>query len=189
MAWPPNSPRRAAMTFMAKESSWREAKRGKRKPATDDAALVPEAGEGPEIVVVAGLLEDLEPLGVGLEHSVLDPVVDHLGEVPGPGVTKEGVAILGRERLEHGLYVLEGVGIAPDHRAVADLVTPDTTAYPRVEPPEAAVPDPLGPHHGVAEVRVGPVDEDIARVGQLHELVYHLVGHVAGREHGPQHPR
>src|SRR5918999_2641109 len=33
IACPPNSPRRAAMTFMAKESSWREAKRAKREPA------------------------------------------------------------------------------------------------------------------------------------------------------------
>src|SRR5215218_6188094 len=48
------------------------------EPAAHHAALVPQAREGPEVVIVAGLLEDLEPLGVGLEHPVLDTVVDHL---------------------------------------------------------------------------------------------------------------
>src|SRR5215203_5857950 len=66
------------------------------EPATDDAALVPQAGEGPEIVVIAGLLQDLEPLGVGLEHPVLDAVVDHLGEVSGARVPEISVSVPGR---------------------------------------------------------------------------------------------
>src|SRR3712207_8812922 len=40
--------------------------------------------DGVEIQVVLALLHDLEPLGVRLEHAVLDPIVDHLDEVPGP---------------------------------------------------------------------------------------------------------
>src|SRR3712207_655017 len=82
-----------------------------------------------------------------------------------------------------------GVGLSPDHRAVADLVAPDAPRYAGVEPPETAVHDPLGPHYGVPEVGVGPVDYDVAFVGELYKLVYHLVGHVPGREHAPQHPR
>src|SRR5215207_4869669 len=98
-----------------------------QEPASDDAALVPQAGDGPEVVVVAGLLEDLEPLGVGLEHPVLDAVVDHLGEVPGSRVPEKSVAVLRSEGLEGRLDVLEGVGIAPYHGAVAHIVAPDAS--------------------------------------------------------------
>src|SRR4028119_1974378 len=59
-----------------------------QEPAPDNAALVPEAREGAQVVVVAGFLEDLEPLGVGLHHPVLDPVVDHLGEVASPDLAE-----------------------------------------------------------------------------------------------------
>src|SRR5215204_6991057 len=135
------------------------------EPAAHHAALVPQAREGPEVVIVAGLLEDLEPLGVGLEHPVLDTVVDHLREVPGARVPEKSVSVLGREGLEGRLDVLESVGVAPDHGAVADVVAPDAPRDPSIEPPLALVPDLPGPRHGVPEVGVGPVDDDIALVG------------------------
>src|SRR5215213_10113420 len=159
------------------------------EPATDDAPLVPQAREGPEVVVVAGLLQDLEPFGVGLEHPVLDAVVDHLGEVPGPRVPEGRVPLLRRECLEGRLDVLEGVRVAPDHRAVADVVAPDASRDAGIEPPQARIPDLPGPRHGVPEVGVGPIHDDVALVGELHELMDHVVGHVPGRQHGPQHPR
>src|ERR671920_617454 len=143
------------------------------EPATDDAPLVPQAREGPEVVVVAGLLEDLEPLGVGLEHPVLDAVVDHLCEVPGTRVPEKSVSIRGREGLEGRLDVLESVGVAPDHGAVADVVAPDSPRYPGIEPPQALVPDLPRPRHRVPEVGVGTVDDDIALVGQFGELPDH----------------
>ena len=92
------------------------------------------------VVVVAGLLEDLEPFGVGLEHPVLDPVVDHLGEVSCASVPEISVSLLGSQGLEGWLDVLEGVGVAPDHGAVADVVAPDASRHARVEPPQARVP-------------------------------------------------
>src|SRR5687767_10955655 len=150
------------------------------EPATDDAPLVPQAGEGPEDVVVAGFFEDLEPFGVGLEHPVLDPVVDHLGEVPGARVPEISVSVLGSQGLEGRLDVLEGVGIAPDHGAVADVVAPDTSRYARIEPPLARVPDLPGPRHRVPEVGVGPVHDDVALVGEFDELPDHVVRHVPG---------
>src|SRR5918994_911594 len=159
-----------------------------QEPATDDAPLVPQAGEGPQVVVVAGFFEDLEPLGVGLEHPVLDPVVDHLGEVPGSRVPEECVAFLRSEGLEGRLDVLEGVGVAPDHGAVADIVAPDTSRHAGIQPPLTRVPDFPGPRHGVPKVRVGPVHDDVALVCQLGELPDHVVCHVPCWEHGPQHP-
>src|SRR5215210_9365884 len=158
------------------------------EPAAHHATLVPEAREGPEVIVVTGLLEDLEPLGVGLEHPVLDAVVDHLREVPGTRVPEKGVSVLGREGREGRLDVLESIGVAPDHRAVAHVVAPDTPRHSGVEPPQARVPDLPGPRQGVPEVGVGPVHDNIALLRQLHELVDHIVGHVPGGEHGPEHP-
>src|SRR5829696_4128509 len=151
------------------------------EPATDYAPLVPQAGEGPEVVVVAGFFEDLEPLGIGLEHPVLDAIVNHLGEVAGPGVTEESVAVFRGEGLEGRLDVLEGVCIAPDHSAVPDVVAPDASRHARIEPSLARVPDPPGPRHRVPEVGVGPVHDDVALVGELCELPDHIVRHVPGR--------
>src|SRR5215218_4479445 len=159
------------------------------EPATDDAALVPQAGEGPQVVVVAGLLQDLEPLGVGLEHPVLDAVVDHLGEVAGSRITQKGVAVGGSEGLEGGLDVFEGVRVATYHGAVAHVVAPDAPGDAGVEPFEARVPDLPGPRHGIPEVGVGPVHDDVALVSEIHELVDHLVRDVPGGQHGPEHPR
>jgi hypothetical protein len=45
--------------------------------------VVPEFGDGAEIVGEIGGLHQLETLGIRLEHAVLDAVVDHLGKVAG----------------------------------------------------------------------------------------------------------
>ena len=45
-----------------------------------------------------GVLEDVEALGVGGHHPVLDPVVDHLHEVAGAVGAAVQVAVLGRRR-------------------------------------------------------------------------------------------
>ena len=56
--------------------------RARRRPAraasAHHAALVPEVGDRGEVEVAIGRLEELEALGVGLHHAVLDAVVDHL---------------------------------------------------------------------------------------------------------------
>ena len=53
------------------------------QPGAHHAALVPEVGDGRQVEVPLGGLEELEALGVGLHHAVLDAVVDHLDEVAG----------------------------------------------------------------------------------------------------------
>ena len=46
-----------------------------------------------------GALEDVQPLRVGAHHPVLDPVVDHLHEVPGAGRAAVQIALLGGRRV------------------------------------------------------------------------------------------
>jgi hypothetical protein len=53
--------------------------------------------------------------------------VDHLGEVSGARVPEISVAVLGCQGFEGRFDVLEGVGVAPDHGAVADVVAPDAS--------------------------------------------------------------
>jgi len=52
------------------------------------------------IEVELRVLQDLEPLCVRLHQPVLDPVVDHLREVPGAGCADVRVAVLGSKRRE-----------------------------------------------------------------------------------------
>jgi len=51
------------------------------QPAAHHAALVPEIGDRGEVEVPIGRLEELEALGVGLHHAVLNAVVNHFDEV------------------------------------------------------------------------------------------------------------
>src|ERR687898_2363981 len=160
-----------------------------QEPATDDAALVPHMRDGAEVEIVLALLHDLEPFGVGLEHGVLDPVVDHLDEVPGSGAAHVGVAVLGGEGLQGELYVLVGVPVAADHEAVADLEAPDPTARTRVQKGQSPLAEHLRAADGVAEVGVAAVYEDVALVHHAGELEEGLLRNVPGGDHRPDHTR
>src|ERR671912_1262070 len=160
-----------------------------QEPAADDAPLIPQVRDGAEVEIVLALLHDLEPFGVGLEHGVLDPVVDHLDKVPGPGAAHVGVAVLGGEGLQGGLYVLVGVPVAADHEAVADLETPDPTARTRVQKAQSPLAEHLRAADGVAEVGVATVYEDIALVHHTGELEEGLLRNVTGGDHRPDHTR
>src|SRR5690606_41257463 len=78
---------------------------------------------------------------VGLHHSVLDAVVDHLGEMPrtaGPDMAP--TAIRRRSQaLEHRTQPRRGPGVAADHQAVAFLQPPDAAAGAAVQQVHAGV--------------------------------------------------
>src|ERR671916_3083679 len=160
-----------------------------QEPAADDAPLIPQVRDGMEVEVVLALMHDLEPFGVGLEHGVLYPVVDHLDEVPGPGYAHVGVAVLGGEGLQGGLYVLVGLPVAADHEAVADLEAPDPTARPRVQKGQSPLAEHLRAADGVAEVGVATVYEDITLVHHAGELEEGLLRNGTGGDPRPDHTR
>src|ERR687896_2369904 len=141
-----------------------------QEPAADDAPLIPQVRDGAEVEIVLALLHDLEPFGVGLEHGVLDPVVDHLDEVSRTCTTRVGVAVLGGQGLQGGLYVLVGVPVTADHEAVADLEAPDPTARPRVQKAQSPLAEHLRAADGVAEVGVAAVYEGVALIHHAGEL-------------------
>ena len=83
------------------------------------------------------VLHDLEALGVRLHQAVLDAVVDHLHEVAGARRADVRVAVLGRERLEDRLEALDGLVVAADHQAEADLEAPDAAGDAGVDEVDA----------------------------------------------------
>ena len=105
------------------------------QPRANDRSLSPEVRDLGLVEVVLALVEDVEPLGVGLHEAVLDAVVNHLHVVacagpselqPAPG-SDRGPALLVGRRGEHVQYrrkAPDGFGRPADHHAVADLQPP-----------------------------------------------------------------
>ena len=112
-------------------------------------------------VELVGPAHDLEALGVGLHESVLDPVVDHLDEVPGADRADVGVAALGGERQQGGLDHGHRLVRAADHEAVALGQAPHAARGAGVD---EADPARRGGRRldGLLVVGVAPVDDDVA---------------------------
>src|SRR5690606_17616172 len=80
-------------------------------------------------------LEDREALGVGLHHSVLDAVVDHLGVVAGAAGPDARPALVRRrrQRREQWRQASRRIGFAADHQAVALGQAPDAATGADIE--------------------------------------------------------
>ena len=88
-----------------------------------------------------------------------------------------------------GTSGVDRLGVATDHQAVADLEAPDPAGRPGID-----VADALGLERGVTadvvvEVRVAAVDDRVARLEVLEQLVDLRLGGVAGRDHDPDRAR
>src|SRR6201999_977007 len=123
-------------------------------------------GLGVDLVHVltdVGVLDDRQALGDRGHHAVLDAVVDHLDEVPGPGRPAVQVTLVGgalavvqaRGGRHHALARGDGLPdrvqplhrlvVAADHQAVTAVQAPDAAARTAVHPLDAPGREPLGP--------------------------------------------
>src|SRR5215213_3450228 len=111
---------------------------------------------------IACVLQDIEALRIGLHQSVLDAIVDHLDEVPGPvrsgmqvALPRPGVVPLAagrrydlpcprRERAEDRIEPLHHLALAADHQAIAALQSPYAATGPDIEIVDAAWAQRLG---------------------------------------------
>ena len=134
------------------------------QPAPDYRAVPPDARDLVQVEVVLGVLHDLESLGVGLHQPVLDPVVDHLHEVPGAARPDVRIAVLGCERLQDRLQAPDRLVVAAGHQAEADLEPPDPAGDADVDEVNALLLRRLVAALGVMEVRVAAVDDRVAFV-------------------------
>src|SRR4051794_37842861 len=198
------------------------------QPRADDAAAPPDLGDRRDVEVVlvelglaqrrrlgvddviapadAGLLDDVQALGEGGHHAVLDAVVDHLHEVPGAARAAVQVAVFGlrglavapgravgrldarRERLEEGVEARDGRVVAADHQAVAALEAEHAAARAHVDVVQALLAQRPRPDDVVAVVGVAAVDDGVVLVEQRDELVERRVDD-RGRDHDADAPR
>ncbi len=159
------------------------------QPRAHDGAVAPDAGELVQVDVELRVLDDLEPLGVRLHEAVLDPVVHHLREVSGAGRADVRVAVLGRERREDRLEPLHRVVLAADHETEADLEAPDPAGDAGVDEVQSLLLRFAITALRVAEVRVAAVDDRVALVGELQELLERVLRDLPGRDHHPERAR
>src|SRR3972149_5462566 len=107
-------------------------------------------------------LEQLKSFAVGLQHAVLDAVVNHLDEMAGAARSDMEKAVLGRKRLKNGFEVGDDFFLAADHHAVADLETPDAAAGAGVNKMQSLLFEFFGAPNRIFIIRIAAVDEDVA---------------------------
>jgi hypothetical protein len=154
----------------------------------------------------AGVVQDAQPLGVGGHDAVLDAVVDHLHEVPGPVRPAVQVALLGGaadplaprrawdvadarpQRLEDWVEPPHRGLRAADHHAVAALQAPDAAACAHIDVVNPLRREFAGAADVVHLIGVAAVDEDVPRAEQRDKFRDGLV-HDGRRDHQPDGPR
>ena len=130
-----------------------------------------------------GVLDDAEPLGDRGHHSVFDPVVHHLHEMPcaaGPAVqvpvgsgaarpVRPGVGSAwpsGGDRLEDRVEPGHDLGFPADHQAVAAFESPHPAAGAAVHVVNVLGDQPFGPGDVIAVIGVAAVDDRVAGLQQ-----------------------
>ena len=94
-------------------------------------------------------------------------------------------AALGRERLQRGTRQAERLRRAAHHQAVAVFQSPDTAARAGIHEQQAALLQLLRTAHRVLEIRVPPVDDQVAARQLGRERDDQLFGDPARRHHRP----
>ncbi len=121
-------------------------------------------------------------LGVGLHHGVLDAVVNHLREVAGADLARVDRAeiALGLQRVEDRLDLRDVLGGAAVHQRVAVLQAPDAAGDAAVDEADALLGELLRVLLVVRPARVAAVDDDVAGLQQLGQLVDRGLGRGTG---------
>src|SRR6202042_2886252 len=149
----------------------------------------------------------VQPFTKGRHHPVLDAVVDHLHEVARPVRAAVQPALFGRagrtgparralrgahargDRGEHRGHTGHRVVVAADHHAVAAVQAPDPAAGPAVDQADALLGQLGRAGDVVAVVGVAAVDDDVARLHALGQLIDRVPGDLARGHHHPGRPR
>src|SRR6516165_4022856 len=135
-----------------------------------------------------GLLPDIrgaqhtKSFGIGGHDAVLDAVVHHLDEMPGPVRPAMQVTLFGgaaqllasrrtrdvasswRERREDRVETFDYLRLAADHHAIAALEPPHTAAGPDIDIMDAFSRQLLRAPDVVDVVGIAAVDQDVARL-------------------------
>jgi hypothetical protein len=165
------------------------------EPRADHRALHPQMRDLGVVQLVFAGVEQREPLRVRLHHPVLHAVMDHLHVVAGAGRAEVAPArsvlvVLGRgEHVEDGPKPLDRLVVASDHHAVADLKAPHSAAHTDVDVVDALRRQRLLAALVVAPARVPAVDDRVALVEEIGQMLDGLLGGIAGGHHDPDRTR
>src|SRR5262245_19972274 len=99
--------------------------------------------------------------GDGLHHSVLDTIVDHLGEVAATKLPAIEISIGNGDRLENRLAIIEDLLLATDHYACPIKSALHTTTRSAIEIMNTELLQLTTTCKCILEVRVSTVDNDI----------------------------
>ena len=148
-----------------------------------------------------GVAQDVQALGIGRHHAVLDAVVDHLHEVTGTVRPAMQEALLGRARvaaaparaldaagagregLEDRRQVRDDRWLAADHQAVAAVLAGDAAAGADVDVVLVVLGKLVGPADIVAVVGVAAIDDDVAGLEERREPRQLVVDDGGGHHH------
>ncbi len=149
------------------------------------------------------LAHDVEAFAVGLHQPVFDAVMHHLDEVPcavgtavqiaemrgtafcGAAVSGLHFALSWRQRLEDWFELPEDIGLGPDHQAVTAIYAPDAAAGARIDVVNAAGFEGFRAANVVFVIRIAAVDEGVAWLEEVGQLIDHRFGGLAGGHHQP----
>src|SRR5438034_2114809 len=159
------------------------------EPGAHDRAVAPDPRDLLEVELELRCVQHLEPLGVRLHEAVLDAVVHHLHEVPGPGRPDVRPAVGRRERLERGLDAADGLVGPTGHQAEPLLQAPDPSGDADVEEVDPLLGRLRVSPLRVVEVRVPSVDQHVVLVEDPHQLARRVLRDLSGRDHHPDDPR
>src|SRR6185437_16098032 len=187
-----------------------------QQPGRDDAATPPDFGDiwhvQNEALVLRQILrvlvaQDVEAFGVGLHQAVLDAVMHHLDEMPGPGWPGVNVAALGAgwgllaawrardiaqaggESREDRVEMVHSRLRAADHHAVAALDAPDAAGRAAIDVANVLLRQLLGAADVILVEGIAAVDDDVVRLQQAAEMFDRFLGNLAGGQHNPNGAR
>ena len=161
-----------------------------QEPGLDDRPLSPGLDDLAGFLNQIGGLQDGIALGQRLHHSVLDAVMDHLGVVSGTGAAcvNQAELALGLQGVEYGLNPGNILVRSTDHQGVAVLPAPDAIGGAHVDQADALRSQGLGMCLVLGEAGVAPVDDQVAAVQQVAQLVKGGLDGFACGHHDPDGP-
>src|SRR5271166_4339421 len=152
---------------------------------------------------IADVFEDVETFAVSLHNPVFNAVVDHLGEMPGPGRTTMHVAFLRtrvgvvsarssrnaahsrRQRSQDWIEMIDRSPRAADHHAITTLKAPNAARGADVDVLDALFGKGFRAANVVLVVRIAAIDNDVAAAQQKAKPGDRRFGYLARRQHDP----
>src|SRR5680860_486812 len=135
--------------------------------------------------------EDLKTLRIRLHHPILNPIVNHLDEMPSTRRSHMPPSPIrgGRQRLQCRPYPIYGTSRAPYHQTVPLLKPPDAATHSCVHKLQTLVLYLLSPAHRILVEGVSAVHQEVTRFQYSRQFSHQVLCSLTRRHHHPDRPR